>query len=123
MCEAIRSRRIHTPQNADKTSARWYEEANLSRSYFSEAFLYADDFTGADLSHADFNRTYAVEPSFERANLRSIFLNEASLDRANLRRADLSSGCLYRTSFRGSELQGATLAGADLSGAFFSAAT
>jgi uncharacterized protein YjbI with pentapeptide repeats len=109
-------RRLFHRANLSRTDLRG---ANLSRSYFSEAFVYAADFAGADLSHADFNRAYAVEASFERANLRSIFLNEASLDRANLRRADLSSACLYRTSFRGSELQGATLTGADLSGAFF----
>jgi uncharacterized protein YjbI with pentapeptide repeats len=109
-------RRLYHRANLSGTDLR---RANLSRSYFSEAFLYAADFGGADLNHADFNKTYAVEASFERANLRSIFLNEASLDRANLRQADLSSACLYRTSFRGSELQGATLIGADLSGAFF----
>jgi len=92
--------------------------ANLRRSYFSEAFLYATNFSGADLSHADFNTTYAVSARMMEANLTNSCFNLASLDQANLRGADLSGADLYRTSLRGSDLRGAMLLRANLTGAF-----
>jgi uncharacterized protein YjbI with pentapeptide repeats len=76
---------------------------------FDDAVVTTTDYSGQNLTQAEFANARLVGANFSRANLQGAVFNSASLAKANLRGADFSNGIAYITDFSGADLSNAIL--------------
>jgi uncharacterized protein YjbI with pentapeptide repeats len=81
---------------------------------FDDISADAQDYSGQDLTRAEFGDAKLKGANFSGANLRGAVFNGANLSGANLRGVNFSDGIAYITTFAGADLSDAVLESAML---------
>ncbi|MBS1197682.1 MAG: hypothetical protein H6R18_1467 [Proteobacteria bacterium] len=77
---------------------------------------YENNFTGADLAHADLSKAYLRRSNFTKANLDNADLTDSNLEEATLDEASLKNTKLKGSSLLGIDLRGRQFVSQDLTG-------